>query len=131
MKKLKTKLMILSLIVMAVLALGAYAFMLFSNTSSQMKVVKGPVTEKPLAPEDGPSYLTVDGVSIKTSESGLKKVSERTENFTVDTFSIKKNDIIEVHYLKTGNNEGTLNCKGCYIKKGNDIFKPTRNGITL
>ena len=102
-----------------------------NRPSEQISVINGTVTDKPPIIADSSAYITVDGVTLKITESGLKPTHLREEKFSMDLLSIKRGDFIEAHFLSTGDNEGTLNCRSCFIKKDGIIFKPTRNGKEL
>lgn len=102
-----------------------------SQPREQISIIDGIVTDKPPVIADSTAFITVGGVTLKVTESGLKPAHPQEENFSMDIFSIKRGDFVEVHFLSTGNNKGTLNCRGCFIKKDGVIFKPTRNGKEL
>lgn len=119
------------LTVILLLPIGAYIYQKNSQPTEEITTLKGIVTEKSPPITDANQFMTIDEVKIQTSESGLKSKEDRKENFKVDTFSIKRGDTVEVHYLKTGDNEGTLRCKECFIKKDNTIFRPSVNGREL
>ena len=115
----------LGLLVAALAAvMVAYSYQKAQESMNEVTIIEGVITYMSPPITDTDATMTVNGITLQIYKSGLKPKPLMAENFSIGPHSLKEGDIVEVHYLKTGDAKGTLNCKGCMIKKGDEIFRP-------